>query len=133
MARLYHPDPAELDFTYRGARGDSQRLTLLLLLKCHQHLGYLPLLKDIPAPVVEYLRGHLHLSPDVVLTEEVDLAGVSASKGANRATNMVNTTMTRPATAIGLRFKLGHSPRRLVVWVSSAMTYPALIRGSRTE
>ena len=72
LAQLYHPDPAELDFIHRYARGDSPRLTLLVLLKCHQHLGYLPLLKDIPEQVVAYLRDQLNMPPDVCLAEEAE-------------------------------------------------------------
>ena len=58
---LYQPSESELEFVYHHARGASQQLTLLLLLKCHQHIGYTPALTEIPEQVVVYLRGQLNV------------------------------------------------------------------------
>ena len=55
LAELYQPSESEFAFVRYHAKGASQRLTLLLLLKCHQHLGYLPAVKDIPQQLVGYL------------------------------------------------------------------------------
>ena len=39
---LYCPTDEERDLIAAHARGATQQLTLLTLLKCHQHLGYTP-------------------------------------------------------------------------------------------
>jgi len=44
----------------------------LVLLKCHQHLGYLPSLKDIPTPVIVYVREQLDMPQDVTLAYEAE-------------------------------------------------------------
>jgi hypothetical protein len=43
---LYCPTDEERDFISTYARGNTQQLTLLTLLKCQQHLGYLPVLTE---------------------------------------------------------------------------------------
>ena len=48
LNKTYKPAQAELNFTRRYAKGESQQLTLLTLLKCHQNLGYLPSLENVP-------------------------------------------------------------------------------------
>ena len=45
------------------ARGAAQQLTLLTLLKCQQHLGYLPAPADVPDQIRTYLCQQLHLLP----------------------------------------------------------------------
>ena len=52
---LYCPTEEERDFIATHARGVTQQLTLLTLLKCHQHLGYLPALADVPTQIRTYL------------------------------------------------------------------------------
>ena len=69
---LYQPNESELDFVRHHSRGDNQRLTLLALLKCHQHLGYLPSLKEIPKQVVVYLRNQLEVPQDTPIASEVE-------------------------------------------------------------
>ena len=46
---LYCPTDEEMEFISTHARGDAQQLTLLTLLKCQQHLGYLPALTECPS------------------------------------------------------------------------------------
>src|SRR5262249_6848010 len=60
---LYCPTDDERAFIMTHARGESQQLTLLTLLKCQQHLGYLPALADVPEQICTYLCQQLHLLP----------------------------------------------------------------------
>lgn len=53
----------------RHAKGLRQQLTLRVLLKTHQHLGYAPPVKEIPKPVRNYLCGYLGLISDVLVPE----------------------------------------------------------------
>ena len=71
-SRLYQPNASERNFARRCARGDSQRLTLLVLLKCHQYLGYLPALKDIPKQVIGYVREQLDMPQDMTIAYEAE-------------------------------------------------------------
>ena len=58
---LYEPTEEERDFIATYARGEAQQLTLLTLLKCQQHLGYLPALADVPDHIRTSLCQQLHL------------------------------------------------------------------------
>ena len=69
---LYQPNGSELDLVRHHARGDRQQLTLLALLKCHQHLGYLPSLKEIPKQVLVYLRQQLKVPHQTPIASEVE-------------------------------------------------------------
>ena len=60
---LYCPSDEERDFIAAHARGATQQLTLLTLLKGHQHLGYLPALADVPVQIRTYLCQQLNLLP----------------------------------------------------------------------
>ena len=64
LEEVYQPAAEELQFVYSNARGDSQQLTLLLFLKCHQHLGYTPSLALIPEPIRRYLCHQLAFPAD---------------------------------------------------------------------
>lgn len=61
---IYQPTEEELHFVRTNARGDAQQLTLLLLLKCHQHLGYTPSLALIPESIRRYLCHQLAFPAD---------------------------------------------------------------------
>jgi TnpA family transposase len=63
LRTLYEPTEEERDFVSTHARGETQQLTLLTLLKCQQHLGYLPALADVPDDIRTYLCQQLHLLP----------------------------------------------------------------------
>lgn len=65
LEQLYQPSEQEINFVESHAKGDSQRLTLLVLLKTHQHLGYLPPLSVVPEPVRHYLRSCIGLENSV--------------------------------------------------------------------
>jgi len=54
LEKVFQVTETELQFIAKKARGKSQQLTLLTLLKSHQHLGYLPNLGSIH--VMNYLR-----------------------------------------------------------------------------
>jgi Domain of unknown function (DUF4158) len=63
LETLYNPTEEERDFVSTHARGEAQQLTLLTLLRCQQHLGYLPALADVPDDIRTYLCQQLHLLP----------------------------------------------------------------------
>ncbi|MFT6359069.1 MAG: hypothetical protein ACI9UJ_002434 [bacterium] len=51
LEKVFQPTESELQFIAKKTRGEPQQLTLLTLLKSHQHLGYLPNTGSIPKPV----------------------------------------------------------------------------------
>jgi hypothetical protein len=53
--------PDEGDWGRAATRSDEHLRALTVLLKCFERLGYFPSLKDVPAAVVEHLRGQLGL------------------------------------------------------------------------
>jgi Domain of unknown function (DUF4158) len=55
LQTLYCPTDDERALIATHARGDAQQLTLLTLLKCQQHLGYLPALAEVPEHIRVYL------------------------------------------------------------------------------
>lgn len=64
IAEIYEPSDEELTFVRTKAKGEKQQLTLLIFLKCHQHLGYIPLLTLVPDRIREYLCLQLGLPAD---------------------------------------------------------------------
>jgi hypothetical protein len=72
LQALYRPSDEELRFVAEHARGDAGQLTLLALLKCHQHLGYTPSLTDVPSQIRTYLSQQLHLPADTALDVEAE-------------------------------------------------------------
>jgi hypothetical protein len=63
LQTLYAPTDEERAFVAAHARGPAPQLTLLVLLKCQQHLGYLPALANVSAQIRTYLCQQLHLPP----------------------------------------------------------------------
>lgn len=61
LEESYTPTPQEIQFVSTPGRGAEPRLTLLVLLKTVQCLGYFPMLKNIPEPIVVHIRLHLRL------------------------------------------------------------------------
>ncbi|WP_089721289.1 DUF4158 domain-containing protein [Candidatus Entotheonella palauensis] len=61
---LYGPSDEDFAFIYGRTDKPAQQLTLLARLKCHQHLGYLPTLEEIPDAIRLYLCQQLHLPAD---------------------------------------------------------------------
>jgi len=64
LEELYCPTEEDLDFVYGRADNPAQQITLLARLKCHQHLGYLPTLEEIPDSIRLYLCQQLRLPAD---------------------------------------------------------------------
>ena len=63
LTLVYSPSPEEIEFSTSTARGDSHLLTLVVLLKSFQRLGYFPKLDDVPAGIVDHVRVCLGLGP----------------------------------------------------------------------
>jgi TnpA family transposase len=68
LEAIYQPTEDELHFVRANAKGDAQRLTLLLLLKCHQLLGYIPALELVSDNLRYYLCSQLQVSTETSLT-----------------------------------------------------------------
>src|SRR5882724_6881775 len=65
----YTPSAADLAFAEETARGAAPTLTVLILLKTFERLGYFPRLAEVPLAIVQQLRTALgqpaDLAPDV--------------------------------------------------------------------
>lgn len=59
LVAAYTPTDAELTFIADNARQPGHRLTLALLLKSFQRLGYFPAIDEVPTAVVRHLRNAL--------------------------------------------------------------------------
>jgi hypothetical protein len=70
LEQLYQPSDEEMNFVSRHAKGSRQRLTLLVMLKTHQNLAYLPRLTEVPKQVVQYLSSCLGLINDIPILKE---------------------------------------------------------------
>lgn len=60
----------ETDFVQDNARGAEQRLTLALMLKTHQHLGYFPEWSEIPNPIRNFVCRQLGFPEDTGWIDE---------------------------------------------------------------
>ena len=56
LAAIYAPTPEEIAFATGTARGEGSVLSLLVMLKAFQRLGYFPRPEEVPAAVVGHLR-----------------------------------------------------------------------------
>ncbi|CAA9333761.1 MAG: Mobile element protein, partial [uncultured Chloroflexia bacterium] len=65
LQTLYTPTADEQTFIEQQTQTDSLRLSMLVLLKTFQHLGYFPRLDKVPAAVVDHVRQALHLPTSV--------------------------------------------------------------------
>jgi len=65
LAAVYTPTPEETAFATATARGEASVLSLLVLLKAFQRLGYFPRPAEVPAAVVGHLRVCLGVGLDV--------------------------------------------------------------------
>ncbi len=70
LEQLYQPSLEEINFVRHHARGDRQQLTLLVLLKTHQHLGYAPTKTSVPKQVQHYLSDCLGLTDKRIMLAE---------------------------------------------------------------
>jgi hypothetical protein len=64
---VYTPDLAEVEWARGVTRSDVHLLALVVLLKCFQRLGYFPKVEEIPAVVIQRVRGQTPAitSPDL--------------------------------------------------------------------
>ena len=63
LDKLFRPTDGELDFVRQRFKSDEGCLALMVLLKCHQYLGRLPAIADVPGQVTQFLRNCLAM-PD---------------------------------------------------------------------
>ncbi len=65
LAAVYTPTPEETAFATATARGEAAVLSLLVLLKAFQRLGYFPRPAEVPAAAVGHLRACLGVGVEV--------------------------------------------------------------------
>jgi Tn3 transposase DDE domain/Domain of unknown function (DUF4158) len=74
LEELYCPTEEDLAFVYKRAENPAQQLTLLARLKCHQHLGYLPTVDEIPNSIRIYLCQQLRLPAHTAWVPETQVS-----------------------------------------------------------
>ena len=116
---LATPTAEELAFAQKTARSPSAQLSLLVLLKAFQHLGYFPKLSEVPVALVQHLRSCLALLPTLEPGYEenrtlyrhhqairaylrVTSWGPAARRMAIQAVSTAATTMDNPADLINV-------------------------------
>ena len=62
---LYTPTPDEIAFAQKAALPFQHQLSLLVLLKSFQRLGYFPKLDEVPAVIVQHVRNCLSLREQI--------------------------------------------------------------------
>jgi TnpA family transposase len=67
LAEVYTPTAEDLAFVRSMARGASPTLTLTVLLKSFERLGYMPRLQDVPFAIIGHIRSCLRLPSDTAL------------------------------------------------------------------
>jgi hypothetical protein len=67
---LYTPTDAEIAFAQGAGRSRAHQLSLLVLLKAFQRLGYFPKLSEVPTAIVSHIRSCLHVEQDVEPRDE---------------------------------------------------------------
>jgi len=70
LTDIYTPTKLEIAFAYATAKGESNILNLLVILKSFQRLGYFPSLTDIPLKIINHIRSHLKFAIDIGLGYE---------------------------------------------------------------
>lgn len=65
--KLLKPNEQEMRFVRQLAETNEGRLTILVFLKCHQYLGYLPALNRIPKQVTLYFNAQLEQPNETTL------------------------------------------------------------------
>jgi TnpA family transposase len=65
LSEVYTPTPQEIQFAYAAARGAEPILSLLVMLKAFQRLGYFPTPGEIPGPVIAHIKACLGVGRDV--------------------------------------------------------------------
>ena len=70
LAKAFMPTADEVEWARAKTATEQHLLALVVLLKCYQRLGYFPKLADVPAVVVDYVRGKLKLDEVVEAAHE---------------------------------------------------------------
>ena len=65
LATQYTPTAAEVDFAQAHTRSKSGQLSILVMLKAFQRLGYFPALSELPARLIQHLRACLNLRDQI--------------------------------------------------------------------
>ncbi|GHO71836.1 hypothetical protein KSC_107280 [Ktedonobacter sp. SOSP1-52] len=66
LRELFTPTPHDVAFVTTRARGDGPQLTLMVLLKVFQRLGYFPNPQEIPGAVISHIRAMMRFPDDLV-------------------------------------------------------------------
>jgi hypothetical protein len=61
LNEIYTPTNDEIAFINKSARGDNQKLCLLVMLKLFQRLGYFTQIKDVPNLIIEHISKSLSI------------------------------------------------------------------------
>ena len=72
LNEAFTPTADEVAWAVDRSLGDSNLLSLVVLLKSYQRLGYFPNITDVPASVVEHIRGELGLAIAVDRASEAE-------------------------------------------------------------
>lgn len=66
LRELYTPTTGDAEFVAATARGDSQKLAFMILLKVRERLGYFPKPDTIPQAIVTHIRRMMRLPDDLL-------------------------------------------------------------------
>lgn len=75
LAEAFAPTPDEAGWARGRTQNDQHFLALVVLLKCYPRLGYFPKLMDVPAVVVDHVRGKLDLADGVKAEADAERTG----------------------------------------------------------
>jgi hypothetical protein len=70
LDEVFTPTVDEIEWAHKKAKTQPGVITLIVLLKSFQRLGYFPRLGEIPASIVDHTRGAAGLEDDVTVTME---------------------------------------------------------------
>lgn len=70
LEESFTPTAEELDWAGGKTQSEQHRLSLLVLLKCYQRLGYFPKLPSVPTVVTEHVRGVLGVGEHVTVRHD---------------------------------------------------------------
>jgi hypothetical protein len=107
LAEAFTPTPDEITWARSKTQHEQHLLALLVRLKCYQRLGYFAKLADIPAAVVDHVRGVLEL-PEMVV------AATDAGRTAKRHRQFVRERLGVKYEAARVREVAEHAIRSAV-------------------
>jgi hypothetical protein len=147
LAEAFTPTVAEVAWAREKTQSDQHLLALVVWLKSYQRLGHFPKLDEVPAAVVEHVRGLLDLSGEVTAEHDADrtakwhrglvrsFMGVKYDSGkaraiAEEAIRRAVTTKDNPADLINVALKELVRARRELPGFS---TLDRMVAAIRTE